>query len=214
LYRSLLFSLLAVLTFAPAASSTTIVLSELSSDATPAILLDATVDFDVVGTILTVTVFNQTTLPDEYEIVELFFNSSDDVTGLTLDLAGTKTCPAIQCKWDLFAGSGMTGQTVADGFGFYDWALKSNSNPGKIVAGETFVFEFTIAGVGPFDMSDFATDLSQAPQGDTPALVAAKFVTGPGDDSAFGATVPEPGTFAMLGLGILGLGVIARRRDR
>ena len=83
-----------------------------------------------------------------------------------------------------------------------------------MVAGETFVFELTIAGVGTFDMSDFAIELSQAPPGDTTALVAAKFVNGPGDDSAFGATIPEPGTFAMLGLGILGLGVIGRRRDR
>ena len=43
------------------------------------------------------------------------------------------------------------------------------------------------------------------------AIVAAKFVAGPGDDSAVGAFIPEPGTVALLGLaGLLGL----RRRRR
>jgi hypothetical protein len=42
--------------------------------------------------------------------------------------------------------------------------------------------------------------------------MGAKFVNGPGDDSAFGANVPEPSTASLLGLGLVGVAAIRRRR--
>ena len=60
------------------------------------------------------------------------------------------------------------------------------------------MFELLInGGVGTFTMDDFGP------------LVAAKFVNGPGDDSAFG-TVPEPSTAVLFMLGLAGLSL--RRR--
>jgi hypothetical protein len=38
-----------------------------------------------------------------------------------------------------------------------------------------------------------------------------KFVNGPGDDSAFGANIPEPGTALLVGFGMLILGASRRR---
>lgn len=54
----------------------------------------------------------------------------------------------------------------------------------------TVVGDFTIAG------TDFVSELSTTPPGKTPSFAAMKFVQGPNDDSAFGATqtpaVPGP----------------------
>ena len=107
---------------------------------------------------------------------------------------------------------------TADGFGGFDFNLadKGTGPPAQreIQAGETVAFVFTITGTGPFDMADFAAEFSTVPPGDTPAIAAAKFVRGPGDDSAFGSHVPEPATATLLGLGLGLLGLGARRRPR
>jgi hypothetical protein len=65
---------------------------------------------------------------------------------------------------------------------------------------------FSITGTGPFSGSDFVRA-----NGDG-YIAGAKFVNGPGDDSGFGASVPEPGTALLLGAGLLVLG--ARQRAR
>ncbi len=53
----------------------------------------------------------------------------------------------------------------------------------------------------------------QLSEGGNPrAFFAAKFVSGPGDDSAFGAFVAGPGVLAMLGVGATLLGRGRRRR--
>ena len=56
------------------ASATIINLSDSSSDDTPFELLTATMDFEVVGNTLTLTVTNTTADPNAYKINELFFN--------------------------------------------------------------------------------------------------------------------------------------------
>ena len=61
------------------------------------------------------------------------------------------------------------------------------------------------------DMSDFGREFSVIPPGDTPALAAMKFVSGPNGDSAFGATVPEPSTAMLMAFGLLGLLGLSRR---
>ena len=74
----------------------------------------ATVDFDVVGTILTVSVTNQTAAPASFNISEIYFNSSDDVTDLTFT-DGPGPCPnGGSCRWDFFSSSGMGGLTNAE----------------------------------------------------------------------------------------------------
>ena len=78
--------------------------------------------------------------------------------------------------------------------------------------GENVVFELLInLGSGTFTMADFE-DLSQdtSATGNILSLAAAKFVNGPGDDSAFGNAIPEPGTAVLMALGLLGLVAVGR----
>ncbi len=176
---------------AVAFAQTQIQLSTNSSDATPAADLDALLEFDVVGSVLTLTVTNQTPIGTGFNITELYFNTLGAVTGLT-------TNPPI---------AGWTDNTdvMADGFGVFDIVLIDgvNGNPETIMPQEVQVFTLDIAGTGPFNASQFSTGTS-----DLGFLAAAKFVTGPGDDSSFGATVPEPASFLLLAVG----GLLLRRR--
>lgn len=206
-------SLLAV-AFAGPADATSLSLSDRSSDDTPPSQLSATVDFDVVGTTLTLSVTNQTANPI-FQISEILFNSSDAVADLTFS-DGPGPCPAAGCQWDLFA-SGV--RTTGGGMGRFDWALISNDldGDGLIAPGATASFELEISGTGPFDASDFAAEFSSIPPGMTRALVALKFVRCSGaacvenDDSAFGAAIPEPATAALVLWGLAGVAALGRR---
>ncbi len=187
----------AVMLAAPATASI-ITLSTNSSDVTLASVLDATLDFEVTGSTLTLSVTNTTVVPDTFNINELYFNGSDNVLGLT---------PlSIPLGWYL-----LTSQ-MGDGFGVFDFALiygGPEDGPYVIDPGETKVFSFTISGTA--GEGDFVNEFSDPIPGGISAIAAAKFVVGPNDDSAYGATIPEPGTVALLGLaGLLGL----RRRRR
>ena len=128
--------------------------------------------------------------------------------------------------WPLFAsdwtGPGDLGSTTqpGGGFGVFDWALivNTDSAPKNVLIGpgENVVFLMAISGTGPFDMGDFGTELSVDPGDIEPAiltLAAGKF-KGLDDGtfrnlSGFGATIPEPSTLALLGIGAL---TVLRRR--
>jgi len=179
-----------------AALGVVITLSEYSSNGTDPALLSATLDFSVAGSTLTLEVTNDTVAPNGYNINELYFNADGDVTGLSVD--------RFPPGWSLVANS------AADSFGTFDFGLIDgvDSHPETIAPGETEIFSFIILGSGVD--SDFTTELSTLPPGNTPAIVAGKFVNGPDGDSAYGAT-PEPAAIGLLLLGALV--AINRRRS-
>jgi len=127
---------------------------------------------------------------------ELYFNGPD---GVTLSFDGAP-------GWSFLTDA------VVGIFGIFDFGITDGQggSQSQIFPGETDSFTFTILTGAPTDV-DFVTYFSTIPPGDTPAIVAAKFVGGPGDDSAFGAAVPAPGVLALMG--VAGL-VAARSRRR
>jgi hypothetical protein len=101
-----------------------------------------------------------------------------------------------------------------DGFGVFDFGLTDGvgeNNVNIIEPGESIAFVFTVnAGLAD---ADFIVAQGEG------YLVAAKFTNGPDDpedpgneDSAFGASTPEPGMLGLLALGFAGLLVAAGRR--
>jgi len=183
---------------APFATASLITLSDYSSDETDASVLDATFEFEVVGFTLTLTVTNDTLAPSEFKMNALYFNAPDDVT-LSFDGAP---------GWSFSTDAG----TAA--FGTFDFCIEDGQggSQSQIVPGETDSFTFTILSGAPTD-EDFVTYFSTIPPGDTEAIVAAKFVGGPGDDSAFGASVPTPGVLALMSIAGLVAGRPRRRRE-
>jgi hypothetical protein len=189
--------LIAVLSFNVHAGLVT--LCDYTTDSTPAEDLDATVEFSLTGSNLTIVVTNSTDGPDSgmdngYDITRVYFNATDNILGLTLEEP--------DFGWVLYS---LGNKTKAGGLGQFDYALrgKIGSSP-IIVEGEsskTFNLSVTHDGSG-ISASDFYSELSSRPPGNNPMLVAAKFQRGPNDDSAFGGTdTPEPATITILGIG-------------
>ncbi|MDX1384158.1 MAG: PEP-CTERM sorting domain-containing protein [Thermoanaerobaculia bacterium] len=214
------------LALAPAAHAITMTLSQFSSEPgdSPASVLDATVDFDITGANeVTITLTNDTGGATSYDMNGLAFNVSDDITSLTLVSATHSVNGDVLSGWDLET-AGPTQSTKFDGFGIYDYALLdgTGNSPAQPGPGESVVFVLSITGTGPFDMLDFRELSSQTGEGDANlAYVAAKFVEGPNDFSAYGSSrdepfvpVPEPTTATLLGTALLLLGASRRRARR
>lgn len=186
--------------------------SDLSSDATPASDLDATLSFSVASTtgndVLTLTLENQTTAPSAFTIDELYFNFTGDSSLIDFDSANT--------------GSGKlfnTGSRNAANFGSFDVQIGGPANNQGIALAsggtETWLIDLGATGITSADFNLLSTN----PPGDTEAFAALKFVQGPDDpekpgfeDSAFGAVVPVPAAVWLFGSGLLGLVGVARRK--
>ena len=198
--RRVLIATAASLAFANMASAAIIDLSTDSSDPLiPASELLARFEFTITLTTLTLTVTNNTVVPNEYNINELYWNAP---AGITLTPVG-------------LPGAWVLGTNVLGGgqFGTFDFALTGpvGDGPDVILPGalNSMVFTFTIGGGSPTEQ-DFITIFSETPPGDNPVIVSAKFVFGPGGDSAFGGTIPSPGSLALLAVA----GVLLGRRRR
>ena len=197
-YKSICYLCVAVLCgamwcCANAAHAAMIMLSTNSSDETPAVLLNMTLDFQVSGSTLTVTATNDTMNPSQFKVNEIYFNGPP---GISLVMASKP-------GWNLSAN------LPGNGFGTFSFALLDGqgNNPHQLFPGEVEVFTFAISGGAPTDV-DFISYFSTIPPGETPAIAAAKFEGGPGDDSAFGAFIPAPGGAAVLLTSL----VLGRRR--
>jgi hypothetical protein len=201
------------------ATATTLFLSEFSSNGTPASDLTALMNFSVsaLGDTLTLTVTNQThTTTSGYNMNELYFSTSDDVFNLKLTGASGDDGDNL-ADWMLFSSLDTGNPTRSDGFGTFDWAVKDgvDSMPSTIHPMEVQIFDFSFKcrnGAECTD-ADFALELSTTTGQSEAVLGAAKFVAGPGGDSAFGGTtiIPEPAPAALLALG---LAALAGRRRR
>jgi hypothetical protein len=188
-----------VLLAGSAQAGTVLTLSDLSSDETNPDVLNATLVFSVLGSELTLAVTNDTPAVGGFDIDAVYFNSTSEVQDLVL----TPDVPG----WTLVHNE------AADGFGRFDYALMTASGNDllDLAPGESLTFTFEILGNGPFLETCLTTDSSQIPPGEHPTLAAAKFMSGPGGDSAFGAVIPEPHTGLLI---LIGVGLLGRRKRR
>lgn len=193
-----------------AASSFT--LSEFSNNATSPSVLEATLDFTVAGNVLTLVVQNTTQAGDLYDMNQVYFTTSDDVTDLTLLAASGSVDGSNLADWSLDDNVGF------GGFGTFDFALigpQQGGDGAQLTPNEiqTFTLSIACAALATCDLLDFASELSTLPLGSRPVFVAAKFVNGPADNSAGGGTAnaPEPSA-ALLLLVIVGAAPLYRAR--
>lgn len=175
-----LLLLLVGLVSADPAVATTIALSGVSSDGTPASQLDGELEFGVAGSTLTLTVTNT---GSDFTINQVYWNAAANVTGLSLVSATHDVEGDVASAWSLETAE------RAGGFGRFDFAVVSQGGAekfGLIEPGEEVVFVFAISGTGPFDTDDFVLANNRGFE------VAAKFVSGPPDPECANAVVPTP----------------------
>lgn len=184
------------------ASPITLKLSDFSSNEIPADNLDARMTFTVVGNTLTVDVANDTQdPPEEFRINEVYFNATDNITGLQMGTVQGWAC--------LFSEDAHQ----VNGFGLFDVGMTNGTgnDPNQVQPGQTKTFTFQITSNNAPSEADFTTELSTKVDEHIESLAAAKFVNGAGR-SAYGNVIPEPGAVVLLAIG--GFTLLLRRRRR
>lgn len=189
---------MALLSASPAAALS-FTLSEFSDNETSPSVLDAMLEFGVAGNLLTLVIENTTQPGDLYDINQIYFTTSDNVTGLTLLTASGSVDGSNLADWSLRTDVGF------GAFGTFDFALEGpqmGSSDAQITPNEvqTFTLSIVCAALATCGVLDFGSQLSTHVPGSTSVLVAAKFVGGPGDNSAGGgtATAAEPRSALLL----------------
>lgn len=189
--RLIVLAVAACFAWAPAAQGSIIALSNADSVAGGGAGLDASIEFLVSGSTLTVSFTNNSSV----NVTDIFFNSA---VATTLSLTSFTS-----------DGNGITNFTLGTGaaapsFGTFDFALlKGGGGPNtRINPGETATFTLSITSGSPVD-TDFTSQANASL-----AIVAANF------NGTTGATValPEPAALGMLGLGLGALAFVRRRR--
>lgn len=169
--------------------------------------------------LLTVTIYNDTVLPDAYTISQFNFNTNSNVTGVAL--VTDKESPLYN---DDYPKASSGGSSNAGGFGGFDWSLDLGQGNNGILAGQSTTFYFEVTG-NSVTAADFFSHGTTHPSGGGVAII--HFTRGQNDDSAWAipgegpsdppppiTVVPEPASITLLGLGVaaMTIGKVRRRR--
>ena len=174
--------------------------SDYSSDETPVSELTAVVEFTVSGTQLLLDINNTS----DFLIAGIYFNSDSGLTGLAFD--GT-----VDSAWSI-SGTGASQNQNGNGFGNYNWLIDFGSGDSRLSSGVTsLILDMTLDMTGTTNEGTISSKLSRIPPGHTQAFAAMKFESGPGDDSAYGASIPDPVAVFLLGSACL-IGFAGARR--
>jgi hypothetical protein len=149
-------------------------LSNESSDETDPALLDATLEFEVVSqSTLELTITNQTTAPNGYQVTAVYFNVSPEVGDLTLN----SMLPAGFEDWELVPAGPPGNPTQVGVFGTFDYVLRWEGGAGGIngldFTEPPVTFTIDIAAGGSVEQADFVTQLSDPSGNNLPAFAAA-----------------------------------------
>jgi hypothetical protein len=155
--------------------------------------LAATLDFEVVGSTLTLNVSNDST---DFDLAGIYFNITASDATLALR-SGPK-------DWILEAPSDKN-PTDIGAFGVFDsivWVKGRKADNAKLSPGDVASFTFSIDSAGPLTAEDFTAELSMIGEGEIAALAAGRI--GTGKDALIGAThAPEPTTALLVGMGMM-----------
>jgi hypothetical protein len=159
--------------------------SDLSSDQTDPLVLNARWRATVAGDELIVEVSNLTSVPNGYTISELYFSLQGDVDTRKLRLTnnGGFGGATIDVE-ESVRGKGNAAGVKAGGFGRFDVGIDLGRGNTGLPAGWTVTF--VISGVSGIDENSL-DELSEYPPGNVGVVAVTKFTQGPHGDSAFGS---------------------------
>ena len=163
-----------------------------------------TATFDDGGSAGSVTLTLTSGLIDSefYSGIYLNFDDAQDVMDLEFNYVSGDTASSIGLQQDAFK---------ADGDGYYDILLSFSTSGNNFGAGETVVYDITLAGIVASDFNY----LSLPAGGHGPFTGAAHVQSiGEGSDSGWIAPIPVPAALWLFGSGLLGLVAVSRRKVR